>query len=106
VNSQTGAYRLIPTQRTGWRKVRRRHRQPGTTLNAAVSASAGTDRREPDQPDSPLRREPRRRVGGPATGAWYADGGGIAGIASTVERTGIKIYNEKDKYNGWNSSTT
>ena len=28
-------------------------------------------------------------------------GGGIAGVASTVERTGIKIYNEKEKYNEW-----
>ena len=28
-------------------------------------------------------------------------GGGIAGVASTVERTGIKIYNEKSKYNEW-----
>jgi hypothetical protein len=26
---------------------------------------------------------------------------GIAGVASTVERTGIKLYNERDKYNEW-----
>jgi hypothetical protein len=26
---------------------------------------------------------------------------GIAGVASTVEQTGIKIYNERDKYNEW-----
>ena len=28
-------------------------------------------------------------------------GGGIAGFASTVERTGIKIYNTMEKYNEW-----
>ena len=28
-------------------------------------------------------------------------GPGIAGVASTLERTGIKIYNEKQKYNEW-----
>ena len=28
-------------------------------------------------------------------------GGGIAGVASTLERGGIKVYNEKDKYNEW-----
>ena len=28
-------------------------------------------------------------------------GGGIAGVASTMERSGIKIYNERDKYNEW-----
>ncbi len=28
-------------------------------------------------------------------------GGGIAGVASLVERPGIKIYNEKEKYNEW-----
>jgi type II secretory pathway pseudopilin PulG len=28
-------------------------------------------------------------------------GGGIAGVASTLERAGIKIYNEKQKYNEW-----
>lgn len=27
--------------------------------------------------------------------------GGIAGVASTVEREGIKVYNEKSKYNQW-----
>lgn len=27
--------------------------------------------------------------------------GGIAGVASTVERQGIKVYNEKNKYNEW-----
>ena len=28
-------------------------------------------------------------------------GGGIAGVASTVERSGIKIYNDRSKYNEW-----
>jgi hypothetical protein len=28
-------------------------------------------------------------------------GGGIAGVASTLERGGIKVYNEKEKYNEW-----
>ena len=28
-------------------------------------------------------------------------GGGIAGIASTLERTGIKVYNDMTKYNEW-----
>lgn len=28
-------------------------------------------------------------------------GGGIAGVASTVERQGIKVYHEKNKYNEW-----
>ena len=28
-------------------------------------------------------------------------GGGIAGVASTAERTGIKIYKEMEKYNEW-----
>jgi hypothetical protein len=27
--------------------------------------------------------------------------GGIAGVASTLERSGIKLYNERDKYNEW-----
>ena len=45
------------------------------------------------------------RSGGVAPGAQPMGGlqigGGIAGVASTVERTGIKIYNEKEKYNEW-----
>src|SRR5439155_25250708 len=28
-------------------------------------------------------------------------GGGIAGVASTLERAGIKVYNDKEKYNEW-----
>ena len=28
-------------------------------------------------------------------------GGGIAGFASSLERTGIKVYNEMEKYNEW-----
>jgi type II secretory pathway pseudopilin PulG len=45
------------------------------------------------------------RAGGPA-GTSQPMGGmqigpGIAGVASTVERTGIKIYNDKVKYNEW-----
>jgi len=28
-------------------------------------------------------------------------GGGIAGFASTLERTGIKVYNDMEKYNEW-----
>jgi hypothetical protein len=28
-------------------------------------------------------------------------GGGIAGVASTVERGGIKVYNDREKYNEW-----
>ena len=34
-------------------------------------------------------------------GSTPAVGGGIAGVASTVERTGIKIYNDRSKYNEW-----
>ncbi|MBI2680654.1 MAG: hypothetical protein HYX25_06560 [Candidatus Solibacter usitatus] len=37
---------------------------------------------------------------GPGLGT-PAVGGGIAGVASTVEKTGIKIYNERSKYNEW-----
>ncbi len=37
---------------------------------------------------------------GPGLGT-TAVGGGIAGVASTVERTGIKIYNDRSKYNEW-----
>ena len=36
----------------------------------------------------------------PQTGAQQI-GGGIAGVASTAERTGIKIYKEMEKYNEW-----
>ena len=35
----------------------------------------------------------------PTAGAMI--GPGIAGVASTLERKGIKIYNEKQKYNEW-----
>jgi hypothetical protein len=38
---------------------------------------------------------------GAAAPAGMQIGGGIAGVASTVERAGIKIYNEKEKYNEW-----
>jgi hypothetical protein len=44
------------------------------------------------------------RGGGPAANQPMAGmqiGPGIAGVASTLERTGIKIYNEKTKYNEW-----
>jgi len=46
------------------------------------------------------------RAGGLNTAAASATGGlqiggGIAGVASLVERPGIKIYNEKEKYNEW-----
>jgi hypothetical protein len=28
-------------------------------------------------------------------------GGGIAGVASTAEGSGIKVYNDRDKYEEW-----
>ena len=37
---------------------------------------------------------------GPGLGT-PAVGGGIAGVASTIEKTGIKIYNDRSKYNEW-----
>ncbi len=37
---------------------------------------------------------------GPGLGT-PAVGGGIAGVASTVEKTSIKIYNDRSKYNEW-----
>jgi len=39
-------------------------------------------------------------LGAPGLGGQQI-GGGIAGVASTVERQGIKLYNERDKYNEW-----
>ena len=43
------------------------------------------------------------RPGGPPaqSGMMGMNMNGIAGVASTVERTGIKIYAERDKYNEW-----
>ena len=56
-----------------------------------------------------LLRQPRPMPTGPATGGQTGMTGGglatitggIAGVASRVEKLGIKIYNERSKYNEW-----
>jgi type II secretory pathway pseudopilin PulG len=51
---------------------------------------------------SQLLTTPRNNFVTPGPGLGTpAVGGGIAGVASTVERTGIKIYNDRSKYNEW-----
>jgi len=55
-----------------------------------------------------LLRQPRPTPGATAgalgtglAGGGLAGTGGIAGVASKVERSSIKIYNEREKYNEW-----
>jgi hypothetical protein len=38
---------------------------------------------------------------GTATAGTLMGGSGVAGVASTLEAVGIKVYNERDKYNEW-----
>jgi hypothetical protein len=63
----------------------------------------------PQQPGSNAAADMIRRMltqprpgGAPApSGMMGMNLNGIAGVASTVEQTGIKLYNERDKYNEW-----
>ncbi len=50
-----------------------------------------------------LLTQPRAMPGSQPTaaGGTQISSGSIAGVASKVERRGIKIYNERDKYNEW-----
>ena len=77
--------------------MRRGSPQPGTTTNPAMQGQ--------NQAMSLINQILTTPRAGP-TGATGAGGGlqiagGIAGVASTLEKTGIKIYNDKKKYNEW-----
>jgi hypothetical protein len=45
-----------------------------------------------------MLRQPRQQ---PGLGMGTTIGGGIAGVASTLEAEGIKAYNDRTKYNEW-----
>jgi hypothetical protein len=66
--------------------------------NSSGSAFGSTPGTSPGTTGSPLTGSV---VGGANVGGQTLGGGGIAGFASKAERTGIKIYNEKHKYNEW-----
>jgi hypothetical protein len=42
-----------------------------------------------------------RGAAGTAAGGGQMIGGGIAGVASTLEAEGVMVYNERTKYNEW-----
>jgi type II secretory pathway pseudopilin PulG len=99
-NSQTGGvspypYSTQPGAQGGAAPIG----QPGTTPNPAGPPGQNQALSLINQ----ILTTPR----GPPAGAAASQplgtqiGGGIAGIASTVEREGIKVYNDKEKYNEW-----
>ena len=99
VNSQTGGALPYATQ-PGAQGVPGAFAQPGTTPNPA----------QPGQNQAlnlinQLLTTPRGAVqagtGQSTTTGTTQIGGGIGGIASTIERTGIKVYNGMSKYNEW-----
>jgi hypothetical protein len=100
VNSQTGGVSPYPySTQPGAQGAPPPFGQPGTT--ALPGAQPGQN--QALTLINQILTTPRS--GGVAAGAQPMGGlqigGGIAGVASTVERTGIKIYNEKEKYNEW-----
>jgi len=96
--------------------------QPGQTQTGLPGSQTGVNPGQPPPPGQPgavdpsappgqnqaldlinsMLRQPRQiaQTGGQAQGMQIGSGS-IAGVASTVERTGIKIYREMGKYNEW-----
>jgi hypothetical protein len=101
VNSQTGGVSPYPySTQPGAQGTPIPFPQPGTTATPGVAPGQNQALSLINQ----ILTTPRA-VGLAGTGnqpmAGLQIGGGIAGVASTVERMGIKIYNEKEKYNEW-----
>jgi len=100
VNSQTGGVSPYPySTQPGAQGAPPPFGQPGTTVTPGGPPGQNQALTLINQ----ILTTPR--AGGAAAAAQPMQGlqigGGIAGVASTVERTGIKIYNEKEKYNEW-----
>jgi hypothetical protein len=98
VNPQTGAPSPYPySTQPGAQGAPPPFGQPGTTI------TPGGQQNQALTLINQILTTPR--AGGMAAGNQSMGGlqiaGGIAGVASTVERTGIKVYNEKEKYNEW-----
>jgi hypothetical protein len=75
--------------------------QPGLSSGRAT-VTPGTGQNQATQLIQQLLTTPRPG-GMPSAGVTTGPNiqGGIAGVASTLERTGIKLYNERDLYNEW-----
>jgi len=99
VNSQTGGVAQYPySTQPGAQGAPTAIGQPGTVPIPGQPPGQNEAVRMIDQ----ILRTPRATQPNAAQPQGVTQiGGGIAGIASTVERTGIKIYKEMEKYNEW-----
>jgi hypothetical protein len=101
VNSQTGGASPFPySTQPGAQGAPPPFGQPGTTATPGGQPGQNQALAMINQILTTPRAGGLNATGNQAT-AGLQIGGGIAGVASTVERTGIMIYNEKEKYNEW-----
>ncbi len=91
VNSQTGGVSPQPNPYPG---------QAGGSNAFPIPGQNDATRMIGQLLTSPRPGGPPPGVGSPLGGG-ASIGAGIAGVASLSEQTGIKIYNERDKYNEW-----
>ena len=78
---------------------------PGSGTTSFGPGTAGTTGQTPGQNQAldlirGILTSPRGSAGAAATGGQVM-GGGIAGVASTLEAEGVMVYNERFKYNEW-----
>lgn len=77
---------------------------PGMNIQGGQTAPTVDQYGNPVTAANPLTGTPNAAAtttAAPAPAAAQVVGGGIAGVASKREQEGIKIYNEKKKYNEW-----
>jgi hypothetical protein len=99
-NSQTGSGSFPYSTQPGAQGAPAPFGQPGVTTNPAGMAPGQNQALNLINQILTTPRAPAT-AGGNQPMAGMQMGPGIAGVASTLERTGIKIYNEKQKYNEW-----
>jgi hypothetical protein len=99
-NSQTGSGSFPYSTQPGAQGAPAPFGQPGVTTNPAGLAPGQNQALNLINQILTTPRAPGT-AGANQPMAGMQIGPGIAGVASTLERTGIKIYNEKQKYNEW-----